>query len=147
MAQAALGPQFYAIHGRLGDEAYKWGGKGSTEAFVKTEVFRSWNKHLKCYLASDDPNNKFFDALKQKIKVVTWLDLKGPEVDEFLALFPSENVRKDMFGVLDKLICTLAEDFIGTTFSTFSLEIKMMRGNSKYVFPERYALKHGNSTR
>jgi hypothetical protein len=142
VAHAHLGPKFYAIHGRLGDEAYKWGNKDSGDVFMKSPSFRGWDKSVKCYVASDDPSNSFFDPLKKRMKVLTSKDLKGPEVNEYRSLFPNERVRNDMFGVLEKLICAQATGFLGSSFSTFSLEIKIVRGQAKYVFPELYAIRH-----
>jgi hypothetical protein len=146
IAQASLGERFYAIHGRLGDEAYRWQGKESGAVFVRTPEFRQWDKNLKCYLASDEPNSAFFNELKRKITVVTINDLKGEELDEFRGLFPNHKVRDDMMGVLDKLICSQAIDFLGSSFSTFSVEIKIMRSNRKFVFPELWALRHNSTT-
>jgi len=145
IADKALGPRFYAIHGRLGDELYLWDGKDSGAAFVRTAMFSKWDKSLKLYLASDDPNHHFFKELKSKIEVVTANNLKGPEVDRFRNLFPNSRVMKDMFGVLDKLICTMGIGFMGSPFSTFSSEIRVMRGTARYVFPELYARRHNIS--
>ena len=136
VARASLGDRFYAIHGRLGDETRFWKGKQSGDAFVRTPTFRKWDTRLKCYLASDDPENGFFRELKKAINVVTANDLKGKEIDELRSLFPDDQVRQDMLGVLDKLICAQAIDFMGSPVSTFSKEIKQMRAITRYVFPE-----------
>lgn len=142
IADSVLGRRFYAIHGRLGDEAYRWEGKDSGAVFVQTPEFRKWDKSLKLYLASDDPGNPFFRELKNKMKVVTSRDLKGKDVEEFRNLFPNNRVMQDMFGVLDKLICTQAIGFLGSFFSTFTLEIFVMRSRAKFVFPELYMRRH-----
>jgi len=139
IADKTLGPQFYAIHGRLGDELYLWDGKDSGSAFVRTPTFQKWNKSLSLYLASDEPQHGFFRDLKNRINVIIANDLKGPEVDRFRNLFPNSRVMKDMFGVLDKLICTMGIGFMGSPFSTFSRSIHIMRTSAKFVFPELYA--------
>jgi hypothetical protein len=140
IAAETLGNEFYAIHGRLGDYASEWGGHTSKQAFVDTPQFHRWNKKLPCYLASDQPDSPFFAELKKHVKVVTIKDL---QIEGFLSLFPSERtMRMDMAGVLDKLICSQALDFLGSSFSTFTHEILYIRTHSKYVFPERYARKH-----
>ena len=145
VALAHLGPRFYSIHGRLGDEMYKWDGKDSGDIFVRSRHFESWDKSLKLYLASDDPNNAFFIPLRKHISVVTSLDLTGPDVDEYRNLFPTEQVRNDMFGVLDKLICSMGIMFLGSGFSTFSMEIRMIRAQANFVFPEWFELRHNLS--
>jgi len=136
----ALGSEFYAIHGRLGDLAKAWEGATSLKVFVRTKQFGHWNKSLPCYLASDQPDAPFFRELKNHIKVVTYKDLN---IQEYINLFPQErSMRMDMVGVLDKLICAQAKDFIGSFFSTFSAEIEYIRTHSKYVFPEKYEWRH-----
>jgi len=147
IAQASLGSKFYAIHGRLGDEAYRWGHEDAGGAFVRAPEFHRWNKSLKCYLASDDPHNHFFKPLRDKINVVSIRDLSSKSLDEFGKLFPGTKVRSDMMGILDKLICVQALEFIGSSFSTFSNDILVMRGNFKYTFPELWMAKKNGTAK
>jgi hypothetical protein len=146
IAQEELGPHFYCIHGRLGDLAYKWGGKTSLSVFVRTPEFSSWNKDYPVYLASDDPNNVFFAELKSEVEVVTGDKLQGEGVNQFKMLFATPKVRQDMFGILDKLICAQSLRFIGSSFSTFTVDILRMRSQLRFVFPEFYEIKHGNAS-
>jgi hypothetical protein len=139
VADETLGERFYAIHGRLGDEAYRWRGRTSAQVFVQTPEFRTWNvQKYKVYLASDEPNSRFFNSLRERSKVVTINDLKGEEIEAYKNLFPDKTIQMDMLGTLDKLICTQALDFLGSSMSTFSMEIKIMRSSRKYLFPEDY---------
>jgi GDP-fucose protein O-fucosyltransferase len=139
VADESLGQHFYAIHGRLGDEAYRWRGKTSAQVFVQTAEFRTWNtERNKVYLASDEPNARFFAPLREHATVVTVNDLKGNEIEAYRNLFPNHAIQMDMLGTLDKLICTQALDFLGSPMSTFSMEIKIMRSTRRYVFPEDY---------
>ena len=88
IAQSSLGLRFYAIHGRLGDEASRWNGRDSGYAFVRTPQFRSWDTNLSCYLASDEPSSPFFADLKKHINIVTSRNLHNDFVEEFRKLFP-----------------------------------------------------------
>ncbi|KAH9261618.1 hypothetical protein BASA81_000274 [Batrachochytrium salamandrivorans] len=138
LANKAMNNQpFYAIHGRLGDETHFWEGKTSREAFMYTNTFRSWDKGLKIYLASDCPTCSFFKALRATKRVVTLDDLVGlDEMHEFSALFTNAKVRRDMMGILDKLVCIQAVGFMGSKFSTFTWDIMRSRNMRRFVFPE-----------
>ncbi|KAH9253659.1 hypothetical protein BASA81_008277 [Batrachochytrium salamandrivorans] len=129
--------QFYAIHGRLGDQADRWEGRTS-QFFVQDSKFKTWGHKPLVYLASDDPNSEFFRALRDVAEVKTLKDLDGPELQALSRLFASPKVRNDMLGVVDKLVCIQALDFIGTGFSTFTWDIRRYRGDRKLLFPELF---------
>lgn len=135
IANQTMGPSFNAMHGRLGDYMHKWAGTSSM-LFVHKAREQHWNSKMPIYLASDDAMNRFFDPLKEVYQVKTYHDFDQGEVRQFLSLFPTQAMQGDMFGVLDKLICAAAKDFIGSGFSTFTVEIRFIRGNSKWLFPE-----------
>jgi len=145
IVRAVLGEpfSFNAVHGRLGDLRYKW-GQTTSEYFVREARRRGWRIKTKVYLASDSPDDAFFRGLKSEYPVVDWKSLKYvKEVQDYMSLFPEKSgMQEDMFGVLDKLICAQAGSFIGTEFSTFTMEIKIMRSILAYVFPEAQELKN-----
>lgn len=129
--------QFYAIHGRLGDQAERWEGRTS-QFFVQDAKFKTWGRRPLVYLASDDAKSEFFRALREVAEVRTLQDLDGPELQALSGLFASPKVRNDMLGVVDKLVCVQALDFIGTGFSTFTWDIRRYRSDRKQLFPELF---------
>lgn len=133
---------FNAVHGRLGDLKNRW-GRTTSEYFVRQGRRHGWSLKTKVYLASDEPHDPFFGPLRSTFPVIDWTAFKDiKEIRDYENLFPEKSgMRQDMFGVLDKLICAQAKSFYGSEFSTFTMEIKIMRFLIKDVFPEAYALK------
>ncbi|KAH9254009.1 hypothetical protein BASA81_007884 [Batrachochytrium salamandrivorans] len=133
--------KFYAIHGRLGDERHLWQGKSSLAILNRKRVSDTWDFiNHPVYLASDAPKDKFFDPVRKafsKSKVVTLADMDATgELQEFKRLFPIKEVRLDILGILDKLICAQAEEFEGSLFSTFTWDIERIRKYKAVLFPE-----------
>lgn len=133
--------RFYAIHGRLGDERYLWQGKNSLAILNRKRVAETWDfANRPVYLASDSPKDKFFDPVRKafaKSQVVTLADMDATtELQEFKRLFPIKEVRLDILGILDKLVCAQAEEFEGSLFSTFTWDIERIRKYKSVLFPE-----------
>lgn len=130
--------QFYAIHGRLGDEKYKWLGKSSN--VILGRIHPKWNYTRKLYLASDFPLDKFFDPVRHAFgrhKVVSLEDLdRAGDLQEFRDLFPLRDVRQDILGSVEKLICAQALEFKGSPFSTFTWDIERLRAYRRDLYPE-----------
>ena len=135
--------QFNAMHVRLADYSARWGTfqersraillKPLTERFgPKRELM---NKSLPIYLASDEPNNGGFVELKKLFTVLTAAHLPKDLVEDYRNLFP-KSTRSDMMGVLEQLICAQAIFFTGTSWSTFSEHIEIIRASKRKLFPE-----------
>ncbi|KAH9254008.1 hypothetical protein BASA81_007883 [Batrachochytrium salamandrivorans] len=129
---------FYAIHGRLGDEKYKWLGRSSS--VILGRIHPKWNYTRKLYLASDSPADKFFDPVRNafgKHNVVSLEDLdQAGDLQEFHELFPLRDVRQDILGSVEKLICAQAVEFKGSPFSTFTWDIERFRAFRHDLYPE-----------
>ena len=51
---------------------------------------------------------------------------------------PSSPIRNDLFGLIEQLICSRADKFVGTRISTFSKTIKVMRHKLSAAIPDLY---------
>jgi len=141
------GGRFNAMHVRLADYSERWGtfqersrsilAKPLTERFGPNK--ERMNRSVPIYLASDEPNNGGFAELKRQFKVVTAAQLPIDLVDSYRNLFPKSRIRYDMMGVLEQLICAQAIHFSGTSWSTFSEHITVIRESKAKLFPELVA--------
>lgn len=135
--ESFAGSAFYCIHARVGDYRKHWHGSSSViSEFVQTQSFRKWNKKLPLYLASDEPRAPMFNQLKSKMRTKTSADLSGSAIGEFRESLEGSPMLGDLFGVLEKLLCAQALGFIGSSYSTFSMDISHMRSFRNFVYPE-----------
>jgi len=136
VANAALGDQFYAMHIRMGDYAYRRTGDGGR--YLSRAYNLKWKiGTLKTYIATEPQRDeKFFEPLNKGLKAVYSQDIPKDLVQDFKNAFPRGKFRSDMIGLLEQLICVQAKSFIGTYFSTFSAYIMFMRENKAQLFPE-----------
>jgi hypothetical protein len=77
------------------------------------------------YVATDERNKSFFDAFKNHFPTVRYLD-------DYMDLADLRNVNPNYLGMIDQVICSKSQYFIGTWFSTFSGYITRMRGYLGY---------------
>jgi hypothetical protein len=70
------------------------------------------------YIATDEKDLSFFDEIKSKYELYFFSDFKN----EFGVLNDLDN------AVLEQVICSEAEEFYGTSLSTYSKRINVMRG-------------------
>ena len=71
------------------------------------------------YIATDEKDKHFFDVFRDNYKRVYFLD----DFQELL-----EGIHPDYYGMIDQLIASRGEHFIGTYYSTFTGYINRLRG-------------------
>jgi hypothetical protein len=109
---------FDAIHIRRDDCAYK-----NTCFLSKEDIYE---KNLKdmipegrtVYVATDEKDLAFFDLMRQHYKLLFLRDF----MDEIKGLDPH------YYGIIEQLVATRADTFVGTFYSTFSGFINRLRG-------------------
>jgi len=72
------------------------------------------------YIATDERNKSIFDDFKKR-HTVRFLD-------DYIAKGLLEGVDKDLYGMIEQIICSKANKFVGTWWSTFTGFINRMRG-------------------
>ena len=70
------------------------------------------------YIATDERDKSFFQPLKEYYSGIYYLD---DFIDDI------KDVNVNYYGMLDQLVCTKSDYFIGTWWSTFSAYINRMR--------------------
>jgi len=146
IANTAFGPTFYAMHIRMGDYSDRMGD--SSVGFLRSARAKKWRarKYI-TYVATEPARDKdYFAPLEQGMNVTFSTDLPPSVLDEFKKLFPPGQLRNDMLGLLEQLICVQAVDFLGTSFSTFSAWIVFARKFRGLLYPEMGAVVNLGST-
>lgn len=130
-----LGPEFNAIHVRLGDY-YKWGKVPSVRKLMAEMAELGFNESTPLYIATE-PNRaqKFFAPLEAKYTKVFYSS-DFHHVRHALKKQFKKPIVDDLLGVIEQLVCILANGFIGTYYSNFSKYISMLRKHSNTSFPE-----------
>lgn len=82
-------------------------------------------KNQLVYVATDERNKTFFQAFKDYFPTVKYLD-------DYMDIADLRNVNPNYLGMIDQVICSRSQFFVGTWFSTFSGYITRMRGYLGY---------------
>lgn len=77
------------------------------------------------YVATDEKNKTFFNAFQQHFKSVLFLN-------DFIGAEQLKRLNPNMLGMIDQVVCTRGEKFVGTWFSTFTGYITRLRGYLGY---------------
>ena len=144
IAREYFGGPYYAVHVRMGDYAPR---QFSTSAvFVRKARSRGWKtRRYGVYVATEPHRNAdYFRPLVDAFNVTFSSDLPRAKLRAFLDVFPPGQLRQDMLGLFEQLVCAAAHDFIGTSFSTFSAWIEFMRTTSRFSFPEIYRAREAD---
>lgn len=88
------------------------------------------------YVASDERNKSFFQPFHDTFPAVRFLD-------DFMDFAELRDINPNYLGMIDQVVCTRGEVFVGTWFSTFSGYITRMRGYLGY--PDR-SVWYGDKT-
>lgn len=92
-------------------------------------LLRPWIADTKTlYVATDDP--KHFSGVNLGVRVVFWHDLLNNSTGSVLSSMKAKFTEERWFkltGIVEMLICTYAESFVGTKLSSFSGHIMAMR--------------------
>ena len=113
------GGGYSAFHTRRGELQYK------EVKIPAAEILANVGHHVKAgqlvYVATDEKKKSFFEALKKRFPKVRFMDDYFKEVG-------LDKINPNFLGMIDQVICTRGDKFIGTWFSTFTGYITRMRG-------------------
>jgi len=109
---------YSAVHIRRNDLQYKEVFQNAQKTVQNIEALLYPGEPL--YLATDETNDGFFDAIREKHKVYQWKDV----VNEAQGVPYSDKV----INILEQTICAGGRRFFGTQKSTFTSYIFRMRG-------------------
>lgn len=118
------GGSFSAFHIRRGEFQYK--DVKIPSADILKNVGQFMKKDQLVYVATDERNKTFFDAFKNHFKAVKYLD-------DYMDFAGLKTINPNFLGMIDAVICTRGETFVGTWFSTFSGYITRLRGYMGYL--------------
>ena len=111
--------KYASFHVRRGEFQYK------SVKIPAAEILENVGHHIPqnrlIYVATDEKNKNFFDAFKTKWEHVRFLD-------DYFDYADLKSINPNYLGMVDAIVCTRAEEFIGTWFSTFTGYITRMRG-------------------
>jgi len=130
------GRNFNAVHSRLGDYV---GTTPSATYFFNKAVAANFPRNAPLYVATEPnpPRNHFAPLCGPgKFKCVFSSNLDRNITLAFKRAFPKGQIRSDMLGLIEILLCVAAKRFIGTDISTFSQFILESRKQRRVFFPE-----------
>lgn len=82
-------------------------------------------KNQLVYVATDERNKSFFDAFRSHFPQVKFLD-------DYMDVADLRSMNPNYLGMIDQIICSRGDYFVGTWFSTFTGYITRMRGYLGY---------------
>ena len=111
--------RFNAVHIRRGDFIKQYPSQDVSADSILSVLHRHVPQGAKLYIATDECKRAFFQTFHNRYRAIFLSDVKH--------LVPS-TFPKDLLAPLEQIICSLAEVFVGTRFSTFSAYITRLRG-------------------
>ena len=105
-----------SFHIRRGDFQFKTTRVSAEEIYEASRDVLTENKTV--YIATDERDKKFFEPLKEHYDVVF--------LDDFMDAL--EGVNSNYYGMLDQLVASRGNVFLGCWFSTFTGYINRIRG-------------------
>ncbi len=141
LSRSFSGP-FNAVHIRLGD--YTGRTPSSVSFLNKMLQGYSFNTTYPLYIATEPTSSiSYFKPILDKFpRVVFSKNLPNEPIMKFKSIFPPGQIRNDMLGILEQLLCVAAKKFVPTDFSTFSAWINFMRKHKEDSFPESVKLRN-----
>jgi hypothetical protein len=129
--------KYNAVHVRLGDYADR---TPSSSSYERRCVNQGFTPDVPLVVATEpNPPKGFFNSLCKPsgtFKCIFSKDFNRTLVKQYMDVFPPGQIRNDMLGLVEQLVCVGADRFVGTDFSTFSYSISFMRKNKGAAFPE-----------
>ena len=112
-------PRYSAFHIRRGELQYK------EVKIPAAKILENIGHHLPAgqliYIATDEKKKDFFDDFRKKFPTIRFLD-------DYFPLAKLDEINPNYLGMIDQVICTQGDNFVGTWFSTFTGYITRMRG-------------------
>lgn len=136
-----LPPSYGAMHVRRGDLQYQQSKAGAEVIYENTKALFKEGETM--YIATDEKDKTFFNALAKHYKLVFFGDF--PEVESLALSLPGRNGRPsgsqyhemfwspDSSGMVEAVIASMAHTFVGTWLSTFSSIIGNIRGFHSHI--------------
>ena len=118
---------FHTMHIRRGDFQFKLLRDMTAQEIYQDNV-RNWFTPGKLvYIATDEKNKTFFDPLREHYQLVF--------LDDFMELL--SGVDSHYYGMIEQVVASMGDVFVGAVFSTFSGYIHRMRGyhSQKHQWP------------
>ena len=146
LSKHIMGGSFNAMHIRMGDYAQKRIDEyhqdvGSLFLYLSKKLkFADASPNL--YIATEPKSNySEFEGLTNTFNTMFSPQLHDDIVSEFDSLFTElqAQLRNDMFGNVEQMICALAIRFKGTSWSWFSQYIRLLRNPKQRPFIPRSA--------
>lgn len=110
---------FSALHVRRGELQYRKVKFPAEEWYQNTKEI--WQPKEILYLATDERNKTFFDAIAARHEV--------RYLDDYFEFADLGSMDPNYFGMIDTIIASRGRAFAGTFFSTFSGYINRLRGH------------------
>lgn len=125
-----MGP-YHAVHIRRGDKVGEVNFKDVSHLpeWWASKIAQYKQKTSKVYIATDEAKRSFFDTfVEHGLEPVFFESLPEYEtlVKPYLSHFPSR-MNMDILGMVEQLLCTYANKFLGSGYSTFTTFILRMR--------------------
>ena len=126
--------KFHTMHIRRTDltTAYKDYGVDKDASHIYHEFSQKRNivpNDSIVYIATDESNKKFFQPFLENYKKVYFLD-------DFIDLL-GPDIPGHYYGMIEQLVCSRGEHFVGTFYSTFTGYINRLRGYHSQKFPQQ----------
>ena len=118
---AERAPKYVAFHIRRGDFQQKHTRLPAEQIVELTNHLVPDRKNRIAYIATDEGNRTFFEPFVREYKTVYFLD----DIKNGTGL---DTINPNYVGMIEQVICTGADVFIGTPLSTFTAYITRMRG-------------------
>mmetsp|Transcript_9355 Transcript_9355/g.18469 ORF Transcript_9355/g.18469 Transcript_9355/m.18469 type:complete len:619 (-) Transcript_9355:149-2005(-) len=148
--EALDGGRYNAVHLRLGDYIKAALSKSKdSRNFVRRGQDAGFKQSEVVYVATDQPShradgslNNYFRPFGHFKRLIFARDLAShpgtaAALLDFKNRLPNnKKVVSDMFGLVEQLICARAQNFVGTSVSTFSKTINVQRSNLLTTIPE-----------
>ena len=132
VAQGLMKTRYNAIHVRRGGGHTRIDRRTARHYLDLHILPAKMNASLPLYVATDERNKSWFSAMtREGYSLVFWSDLVRDEennrvVSELMAEYPKD-MRGDIIGFLEQLLCARAVKWTGSDGSTFSWSIDAMR--------------------
>jgi hypothetical protein len=120
--------EYNAVHVRRGDMTISR-DRRTAEVYYKSHRLERFDKNLPLYIATNEKDKSWFDALKEPkrfTRLLFWDDLDKEAIERILSKHP-EAMKGDVLGFIDLLICGNAVMWEGSRKSTFSASISSIR--------------------
>jgi hypothetical protein len=121
--QYSMNRSLFVMNFCRGEFQYKVVKLPASKILSNIEAFVPRNQLV--YVATDERNKSFFDAFRSHFPQVKFLD-------DYMDYADLRSVNPNYLGMIDQIICSRGDYFVGTWFSTFTGYITRMRGYLGY---------------